>query len=125
MNPFEKYLGKEDVLLKNIGDYINLQYPSVFWCHPVNEGRRTPFERYKAKITHIRKGLPDILIFQRKYFKDKSTYAGLFIELKIKPNKPTDEQLFAMSELRKNGWNGDVCYDFDSAKLLIDSYILN
>lgn len=116
---------KEDALNVAVANYIRLQYPSVFFAHLPNGGSRNIIEAVKLKRMGVRKGMPDLMLFHRKYFKDKSTYAGLFIELKIKPNKPTDEQMFAMSELRKNGWNGGVCYDFESAKLLIDSYILN
>lgn len=31
MNPFDKYLSKEDVLLANVGNYIKLQYPKVLY----------------------------------------------------------------------------------------------
>lgn len=116
---------KEDALNVAVANYIKLQYPNAFFAHVPNGGSRNVIEAVKLKKMGVRKGLPDILIFQRKFFKDKSSYAGLFIELKIKPNKPTEEQIFAMNELRKNGWNGDVCYDFDSAKIIIDNYFLN
>lgn len=116
---------KEDSLNIAVANYLRLQYPGVFFSHIPNGGSRNPIEGAKLKRMGVRRGLPDLMLFHRKYFKDRSTYAGLFIELKIKPNKPSPEQMFAMDELRKNGWNGSVCYDFESAKTLIDNYILN
>lgn len=126
MNPFEKYLGKEDHLQFQVCEYLNYQYPKVFWCHIPNGGKRSPFESYKAQKLGLKSGLPDLMIFKQKESYTgmiKYFISGLFIELKIKPNKPQASQILAMNELKKNGWAGGVCYSFEEAKKLIDNYL--
>ena len=48
-NPYQKYLGKEDILQSSVMNYLKLNYPNVFAIHVPNEGKRSPFERYKFK----------------------------------------------------------------------------
>jgi len=117
INPFYKYLTKEDHLHLQIVQYLNLQYKDSFWIHCPSEGRRTPFERYKAKLLGLKKGIIDFLIFEKRI------YAGLAIEIKIKPNKPTSEQLETMEKLQNRGWWTTVCYTFEQAKNIIDWYL--
>ena len=62
-NPYQKYLGKEDVLQNQVMRYIALKYPKALFTHVANEGKRTPFERYKMKYLGTKPGIPDIMIF--------------------------------------------------------------
>ncbi len=48
---------------------------------------------------------------------------GLAIELKIKPNKPTESQQVALNILLVKGWKTDVCYSFEETKKAIDEYL--
>ena len=59
-NPFDKYLTKEDHLHLQVVEYLRWQYPNVLFGHWPNEGKRSPFERYKAKKLGMVKGWPDI-----------------------------------------------------------------
>jgi len=45
------------------------------------------------------------------------------IELKIKPNRPTKNQLEVLTMLSNNNWNTAVCYDFEEVKTLIDNHL--
>lgn len=56
--------------------------------------------------TGVPVGYPDLTIF---------TDDGrvLFIETKIKPRKPTDEQLHFLQILRERGFVAEVVYNFD------------
>lgn len=73
----------------------------------------------------VRSGMPDVMIFNYKINKEnnKLIHTGLAIELKIKPNKPTENQLEVLGLLKKQGWQTHVCYDFDKAKSVIDNYL--
>lgn len=77
----------------------------------------------------VRKGMPDILIFEStKLFNPdtldtKISCCGLAIELKVAPNKPSDEQLDVLSRLTDEGWKATVCFSFDEAKKLIDEHL--
>ena len=66
VNPYQKYLKGEDLLQRAVMNYIEMQYPKAIFTHPMNEGKRSPFEQYKMKY--------------------------LAIELKHKYNKPTPNQ---------------------------------
>ncbi|KKN59947.1 hypothetical protein LCGC14_0536970 [marine sediment metagenome] len=117
-NPFDKFLSKEQILHIQVCTYLELQYPKVFFIHPHNEGKRTPYERYLADKMRIRRGAPDILIFAKR-----GNVSGLAIELKIKPNKSTQAQNDCLDKLSINGWWTKICWDFDGAKAIIDNYL--
>lgn len=118
MNPYLKYLGPEDKLHRSILDYIRLSYPKSVVAHPPNEGRRTRFERFKAKYLGISSGLPDILLFTPNVH----GYNGLALEVKIKPNKMTTAQLEWHERLFQCRWQCACVYDLDGAMEVIDAY---
>lgn len=117
-NPFHKYLGKEDHFQNQVMTYLKTAYPRVFAIHVPNEGKRSPFERYKFKFLGGVPGVPDVLIFHQK--EDKS---GLAIELKVGSNKPTENQLKCLNKLKQNGWDAIWSNDFDEVKTAIDKFL--
>lgn len=121
-NPYLHFLGKEDHLQIQVLTYLSMQYPKVLWLHPPNEGKRSPFERYKAKKMGLTSGWPDIMIFKPKAGIN-SFNAGLAIELKIKPNKLSDFQVRCLELLEEAGWVTEVCFDFEEAKRAIKNYM--
>jgi hypothetical protein len=118
LNPFEKYLTKEDKLQNSVMNYIKMQYPEVFAIHVPNEGKRTPFERYKFKYLGGVSGVPDLMIFNVK-----GKYSGLALELKVGYNKPTENQLECLKRLKNASWVAEWCNTFDAAKEIIDNYM--
>lgn len=119
-NPYRKYLGKEDVLQNSVINYIKLQYPKALVIHVPNEGKRTPFERYKFKFLGGVSGVPDILIFNKNL-----KYCGLAIELKVGYNKPTENQEMFLNRLKNANWDACWSNNFDSTKKIIDNYFTN
>lgn len=117
-NPFQKYLSKEDHLQNAVMTYINTRYKDVFAIHVPNEGKRSPFERYKFKFLGGFAGIPDILIFHKNGNK-----CGLAIELKVGYNKPTENQKNALKRLKNANWEAEWVNTFDKAKELIDTYL--
>lgn len=117
-NPFYKYLTKEDKLQHSIVTYLKFQYPGVLFTHVPNEGKRTPFERYKFKYLGAKAGVPDLLIFH-----SNSKYNGLAIELKVGYNKPTEHQLKWLLELQNSGWASHCLNDFDECVAIINEYL--
>lgn len=114
-NPFEKFLTAEDHLHIGVIRYLQFQYPKAVFFHAANEGRRTPFERYKIKEMGVRSGFPDLVIF----------FSGrhLAIELKVPGRKATDPQKEWIDFLRSQGWTAEVCRGFDQAKEVIDQFM--
>ena len=117
-NPFEKYLSIEDKLQHSVMEYIGFQYPNVYAIHVANEGKRSPFERFKFKYLGGKAGVPDILIFRSNGIRN-----GLAIELKVGYNKPTDSQKESLEKLRKENWECHWTNDYDKTIEIIDKYL--
>lgn len=120
---YSKYLTPEDHLQIQVCYYLRLQYPQAIFFHPTNEGKRSPFERYKAKLLGLCAGVPDLLIFN---------YNGLAIEFKvIRQDRKTGRQVKGrvseaqshwLKQLEAQGWRVAVVYGFDEGKEIIDRH---
>lgn len=66
-NPFRKYLTEEDKLHEAVLKYIAHAYHGAKVLHAPLEGKRTPFEKFKAALLGINesKGFSDLLIFYK------------------------------------------------------------
>jgi len=98
-------------------EYINLQYPEAMAVHVPNEGKRSPFERFKFKALGGFAGMPDVMIFD-----PNSNRGGLAIELKVGYNKPTENQKKCLEALKMRNWATYWVNSFDKAKEIIDNY---
>lgn len=116
-NPFYRYLKPEDLFHIAALNYIRLQYPKAFVVHIPNEGRRTPFERYKAKMLGLQSGMPDIMIFN-----PIDVYNGLALELKVGDNKSTPIQVKMQKKLEENGWRVEECRTIESVIQTVNVY---
>jgi hypothetical protein len=108
-NPFIKYAGPEDHLQHQLVTWLKLQYPKLKYHHSPNEGKRSPFERFKYQYLGSDSGFPD-LIFPSLH---------LVIELKIKPNRPTPAQEEWLDYFMAIGWRSEVCYSFEEAQKIL------
>ncbi len=120
MTGFKKYLGPEDRLQIAVNNYLSIAYPKALFCHVPNEGKRSPFERYKFKELGGKAGIPDVLVFT-----PSKQYSGLAIELKAGRNKPTAKQIEWLDDLKANGWASYCLNDFDTITEIIDKYFKN
>jgi len=112
----------EDNLQIAVMDYLRLQYPKILAWHTVNEGKIPVHYRKKLIRKGLKKGIPDIIIVQKKRHNSIIMF-GIAMELKIKYNKPSPEQIEVLDYLEGEGMITAVCYDFDSAKEVIDNYL--
>lgn len=117
-NPFQRYLGKEDLLQHKVMQYLITKYPNVYAIHVPNEGKRTPFMQFKFKYLGGKRGIPDILIFSG----NKKGKFGLAIELKVGYNKPTKNQYEALESLRKANWEVHWVNNYEKTIEIIDDY---
>jgi len=120
-NPFEKYLGPEDHIHKKLMDYLRLKYKRrcLFW-HTPNEGKRKPFEKFKASWLGITKGVSDIIILCR----------GKILALEVKAVYASGSKNYLSKEQKKfhfdvmaNGGFVGKCWTFDEGKQIIDAFI--
>lgn len=120
-------MNKEDSLQISVANYLRLQYPKALFAHIANERQTSPQRGAKLKKMGVKAGMPDVMIFEQKPIStDEGTCflsPGLCLELKIKPNKPSKQQLQVLNDLEVRGWRVAVIYDFDSAKSIIDEYL--
>lgn len=103
VNPFMRYLKKEDILQHQVITYCRLN--KIVFHHSPNEGRRSEFERFKYNYLGSDCGFPDLL------------FPGLqlVIELKVEPNRPSPAQKEWLAYFESIGWAAKVCYSYDEA----------
>ena len=70
------------------------------------------------KQAGLRAGVPDVCLPTAH-----GGYIGLYIEMKVKPNKPTEKQKAWLRALREAGHCTAVCYSWEDAKKLIEDYM--
>jgi hypothetical protein len=117
MKPQNAYIGKEWQFQIAAMNLIKHLWPNCTAIHVENEGRRTPQAGAISKKMGLTAGVPDIMIFTRS-----SHFAGLAIELKVYPNKPTADQVKFMDELEQCGWLCCVAYGLDEVQNIIKEY---
>lgn len=149
-NPFAKYLSFEDVEHIKVVNWIKANIPNVISFHVPNEGKKSPFERYKASIMGLLKGCPDFIILHPKHSEIKKDannqeyrellYNGLMIELKAQEHnrivkkgknegkvvkskgKLSLEQSELLDKLNKIKYRAVCCFGSEEAIKEIKSY---
>jgi len=126
-NPFYKYLTKEDHLQKAIINYLNIK--KLTWIHVPNEGRRTPFECFKAAWLGIKSGPSDLIVFNSS---KSGKYKGLVLECKtespynkngtLKKNSTIERQNEFINKMIELGYAGGFVWSIDMAIMMIDSH---
>jgi hypothetical protein len=133
MNNYRKYLGREDKIQEAVIKYALQVHRAK--AIPMNiEHKKTPFERYKAKIMGNYKGIVDLFI----PYPNKD-YHGLFIELKTADRKvfKSNGELYAngkethaaqikeIERLNKSGYLALMVFGLDEAMKVLDKYFKN
>lgn len=96
-------------------DWFRRCYPHVLAFAIPNGGHRHVAVGRKMKAEGVVSGVPDILIADGN--------PGCFIEMKVKPNKTTDRQKEVIKQLQQSGYHVAVCYGWEEAKTVAESYL--
>jgi len=102
-------------------------YPMLRYMFAIpNGGERNPIVAGKLKAEGVKRGVLDIFLPFPAVAPGvpRHFYNGLFVEMKIKPNKPTDEQNEFMEAMQKSGYQCTVCYSWIEAKDAIIGYVM-
>ena len=95
------------------------KYPELrLMYHIPNEGKRSSVTGARLKQAGLKSGVPDVCLPTAH-----GGYIGLYIEMKVKPNKPTENQKLWLRALREAGHFTAVCFDWEEAKNLIEEYL--
>lgn len=90
----------------------------ILCIHIPNEGKRSPAAAARLKSEGLRPGFPDLLIPHAR-----GAYHSLYIELKAKGGKPTQEQVDWLWRLRAEGMAAYLCFGAGNAIACIDAYM--
>jgi hypothetical protein len=95
------------------------QYPELDEMFAVpNAAKRSPQLASYMRSEGMKAGVLDNFLLV-----PRGKYAGLIFEMKIKPNKPTPEQLVWIECFRKRGFRVEVCWSFEEARDLVLEYL--
>lgn len=107
-------------LISWVNNCISLNiYPELINLYAIpNGGSRNKLEAVNLKRQGVRAGVPDLCLAW-----PKGKYHGLYIEMKVHPNKATDKQEEWILNLSIAGYAVKVCYGAESAKAAIEKYL--
>lgn len=94
-------------------------FEELKWMFAIpNGGYRDPREAANLKRQGVKAGVSDIFLPV-----PNGKYHGMFIEMKIKPNRPTLKQKMFISQMLHNGYSCKICYSSEEAVKEIDKYM--
>lgn len=107
-------------LIKWAQECIELDiYPELIMLYAVpNGGKRNKIEAVNLKRQGVVPGVPDLCLAV-----PKGKYHGLYIEMKVHPNKTTAEQEKWLKNLSFYGYAVKVCYGYVAARTAIEHYL--
>lgn len=95
------------------------QHPELSLLHSIpNGGKRNIREAARLKREGALAGVSDIFLPVAR-----GGFHGLYIELKIKGNKPSDNQQCWIDGVTKQGYMAKVCFGWVEAKGVIEGYL--
>ena len=108
----------EDDLQTNCIQWFRLQYPNRIILAIPNGGRRNIREAARLKRMGVLAGVFDLFIPE-----PNTRFVGLWIELKIRPNKLTKEQTGFCDNMKQRGYQTRVCWSFEDFRESVKVYL--
>jgi len=114
--------GSEDAEQEKVVCWAKLMsnaYPDLeLLYHVPNGGSRNKAEASKLKRMGVRAGVPDLVLPV-----PRAGYAGLYIELKVGENRPSNSQKDWLEKLTIQGYQALVCYGGNEAIRALEQYV--
>lgn len=122
---------EEQVALFEWAELASNQYPELQLMFAIPNGafygrdKRSAFAQHNwLKKEGMKKGVPDIFLPVVKIDEDEEIiYIGLFIEMKVGKNKPSEEQEWWIKNLQKMGYSVAICYSANEAIDVVRDYL--
>lgn len=110
----------EEIAQINFMNWVKFHLPHIAMDthHIANERQCTPQEGQKLKRMGVTKGVADIFVAVPIHGK-----AGLWIELKVGRNKPTQEQMEFLERKLERGYAASCVYGWEAARDRLLSYL--
>ncbi len=109
---------KEDLMLIQVFNWIRENNLDNISWHTANERKTTAYSGQILKNKGVKSGVSDISCMRAC-----GGYFGLYIELKVKPNKLTSNQKDFIEEMNKEGYYATVCWSKEEAIEVIQHYL--
>lgn len=107
----------EHQLQKACVTWFRLQYPAAIIYAVPNGGYRHYATAVKLNDEGVTAGVPDLFSPE-----PRKGFHGLYIEMKVKGNYPTDAQKEMISKLTARGYYVGVCYTLEEFVTLVKNY---
>lgn len=109
----------EQIALFEWAAWAEKQIPALRWLYHVpNGGARHKAVAAKLKAAGVKRGVPDLCLAV-----PSGGYHGMYIELKVGKNKPTQMQQEWIAHMQNVGYCAVVCYGADEAICAIKRYL--
>lgn len=116
--------GPEELEMITFFDYaraVSHSHPAWRMAYHIPNERKASIQRRMTMArAGVKKGIPDICV---PVANDK--YHALYIEMKVKPNKPSDAQREVLKELAAVGNYTCICWSATEAIEMVEKYIKN
>ena len=110
---------KEQVALFRWAEFAAARRPELRLLHAIpNGGHRHKAVAARMKAEGVRRGVPDVFLPI-----PRGAFAGLYIEMKTRRGRVSDEQRRWIEALRAQGYRAEVCRDWNAARQLIEEYL--
>jgi hypothetical protein len=98
---------------------VRRQYPELEWLFAVPNGYHRDIRvARKVKAAGAKPGIPDLVLPV-----PRGRYHGLYLELKVGRNKPTEEQEKWLEHLQGVGYFAAWCVGWEAARDMIVDYL--
>lgn len=101
--------------------YFRYKYPQfapLLFSVP-NGGHRALSTAIHLKAEGAQAGVSDLILLV-----PNKEFHGLCLEMKVKPNKPTEAQIKWMQAATSQGYKCAVCYSFDEFERVVTEYLM-
>ena len=109
----------EQIQLMRWVAYQSGTYPELdLLYHVPNGGSRNKIEAHNLKLQGVKAGVPDLCLPVAR-----GKYHGLYIEMKVGNNKPSEHQKKWLQALREQNYRAEVAYGWEAASKILMEYI--
>lgn len=109
----------EQISLFQWSKLMQVKHPELALLHSIpNGGKRNAREASRLKQEGSLAGVSDIFLPVARL-----GYHGLYIELKVKGGKLSDNQRWWIEETTKQGYYSTVCFGWEDARKVIEVYL--